>query len=102
MTVICVFIFLSLVAGVECRGTLCLCERGERQPACVPSCIFPGVYRVALTTMEASARPDCLGHTPHFGIHLHLQPPYHHAMGPGTSPLCRAQIRIIFLLQLHL
>uniref|UniRef100_A0A8C3AF53 Adenylate cyclase type 7 n=1 Tax=Cyclopterus lumpus TaxID=8103 RepID=A0A8C3AF53_CYCLU len=46
--------------------------------------------------MEASAGPDCLGNTPHHGLHLHLQRPHHPALGPGTliSPKIQADINI--------
>lgn len=71
-------------AGAECTGTLCLCERGEQQPVCVSGSVCAGVYRDALTEMETSAGPDCMGHTPHHGLHLHLQWPHHCTLGPGN------------------
>lgn len=52
---------------------------------CVPGCVRAGVHRAAPTTMEALTRPDHLGHTSHLGVHLHLQQPYRHGVGPGSS-----------------
>lgn len=74
----------SLAAGAECKGPLCLCERGERQPVCVSGRVRAGVYGDALTAVEASAGPDRLGHAPHHGLHLHLQRAHHPALGPGN------------------
>lgn len=79
----CLFSF-SLAAGAERRETLCLCERGELQPVCVCGRVFDGVYGDPLTAMEASAGPDCMGHTPHDGLHLHFQRPHNPALGPGN------------------
>lgn len=80
----CLFFSFFLAAGAERTETLCLCERGERQPVCVSGRVCAGVYRDALTEMEASSGPDCVGHTPHHGLHLHLQQLRHPALGPGS------------------
>lgn len=91
-----VFVFFYLASGLARRETFCLCGRGEYQPVCLPSRVCAGVYRDALTAMETSARPDCLGHTPHLGIHLHLQRPNHLALGPGN--LTRVDIKDMFFI----
>lgn len=49
--------------------------------------VCAGVYGDALKEMEASPGPDCMGHTPHHGLHLHLQWPYRCTLGPGNPPL---------------
>lgn len=77
---------LSMAAGAEPKGALCLCERGERQPVCLSGRVCAGVYVAALTAMEGSAGPGCLGHAPHHGLHLHLLQPNHLALGPGKLP----------------
>lgn len=81
-----VCLFFPLVDGSECRATLCLCGRGERQPECLLGGVRAGVHGAALTAMEASAGPGGLGHTSHLRIHLHVQQPHRHALGPGTTP----------------
>lgn len=80
----CLFFSFFFAAGAERRESLWLCECGERQLLCVPGRVCAGVYRNAFTAMETSAWPDCLGHTPHYGLHLHLQRPHHPALGPGN------------------
>lgn len=90
------YIFLFLPpTGAESTGTLCLCERGERQPVCVSGRVCAGVCGDALTEMEASAGPDCMGHTPHYGLHLYLQQPHHPALGPGNLNL-QHSLRLYF------
>lgn len=86
---------LSLAVVSERKGALCLCERGKRQPVCLSGRVSAGVYRDTLTAMETSGGPDCLGHTPHHWLYLHLLRPLHLALGPGNlTPLAGFRIKL--------
>lgn len=80
----CSIFSFSSTAGAERAGTLCLCERGEWRPVCVPGCVCAGVHRDTFSAMETSTGSDCLGHTHHHGLHIHLLQPHHPALGPGN------------------
>lgn len=68
---------------------------------CVSGSVCAGVYRDALTEMEASTRTNCVGHSSHHGLHFHLQWPHRCTLGPGNHLKVKVQIKFIILFSCH-